>query len=74
VTEQQLHGSQVAGFLVNLCRLGSPQRVSPVSRAGETGALDPAMDDPSVLSSRNVWLAVKAAREEVLAACWTGIG
>jgi hypothetical protein len=42
--------------------------VYTVSRAIQTGALDPAMDDPSVLPCRDVRMIIKAAREQVLTA------
>jgi hypothetical protein len=67
VPEQQLHRPQVAGLLVNLRHLRSPQRVRLISRAIEAGAFNPAMDNTSVLSCRDVRLIVKTAWEEVLA-------
>ena len=48
--------------------------MGPVSRAVETGAFDPTVDDPSVLSCRDVRLVMKAAREEVLPVRWNAIG
>jgi hypothetical protein len=38
VAEQQLNRPQVAGLLVNLCRLRSAQRMRPVRRTVEPGA------------------------------------
>jgi len=72
--EQQLHRSQVAGLLVNQRRLGPPHRVRSISRAIQTGALDPAMDDSSVLSRRDMRQVTAAAREKELAARWPTIG
>jgi hypothetical protein len=74
VPEQELNRPQIAGLLVNLRGLGPPHRVGPVSRAVETGALDPTVNDPSVLSCRDVRLIMKAAREEVLPVPWNAIG
>src|SRR6476620_1948793 len=71
--KQELNRPQIAGLLVNLRGLCPPHRVDPVSRAVETGALDPTVDDPSVLSSRYVRLVMKAAREEVLPVPWRSI-
>jgi hypothetical protein len=72
--EQELNRPQIAGLLVNLRGLGPPHRVGPVSRTVETGALDPTVDDRSVLSCRDVRLIMKAAREEVLPVPWNAIG
>ncbi len=68
MAEQQLHGSQVASLLVNLCHLGAAHRVGPISRAIETGALHPVMYDPSVLPCRDVRMITKSARKQVLTA------
>jgi hypothetical protein len=48
VPEEQQHRPQIAGLFVNLRHFCSPHRVRPISRAIETGAFDPAMDDTSV--------------------------
>jgi len=45
-----------------------------ISRAIETGALDPAMDDAGVLSRRDVRLATQATWEEVLPVPKLGTG
>ena len=74
VPEEQLYRPQVTGLLVNLRHLCSPHRVRPISRAIETGAFDPTMDGTSVLPRRDVRLVMKAARKEVLAVPWGGIG
>src|ERR1051325_3812283 len=66
--KQQLDCSQVACLLVNLRRLGPPHRVRSISRAIQTGALDPAMDNRSVLSGRDIRLVAEPAREKELAA------
>jgi hypothetical protein len=58
----------------NLRHFGSPHRVRPISRTIETGAFYPAMDDTSVLPCRDVRLVMKAARKEVVAVLWGGIG
>jgi hypothetical protein len=71
--QQQLHRSQVAGLFVNLRRFRPPQRVGAINRAIETGSLDPAMDDASVLPCREVQLVAGAAREEELTAPWRAI-
>jgi hypothetical protein len=68
MSKQQLHCSQVAGLLVNLRRLGPPHRVRSISPAIQTGALNPAMDDPSILSGRDMRLVAEPAREKELAA------
>src|SRR5215471_5022955 len=49
VPEKQLHGSQVARFLIYLCRLGPSHRMRAIGRAIKSGARDPRMDDPGIL-------------------------
>jgi hypothetical protein len=64
--KQQLNCSQIAGLFVYLGRLRSPHRMRAVGRAVEPGTLDPGMDDPRILTGREVRLRPEAAREEVL--------
>jgi hypothetical protein len=56
MSEEELYGSQVARFLVNLSRLGAAHRVRAVRRTIETGALNRSMDDARVLACREVRL------------------
>src|SRR5262249_21331884 len=74
VSEQQLDRSQIAGLLVDLCRLSAPHRMRPISRRVETGALDPAMEDAGILPGREVRLTMKAAWKEELAASESAFG
>src|ERR1700726_832527 len=64
--EEKLHRPQVASLLVDLRRLCSPHRMRTVSGAVEPRTLDPGMNDPCILSCRQVRPRVEAAREEVL--------
>jgi len=61
VPKQQLHCSQIAGLLVNLCRLRSAQRMCAVCRAIEPGAVRPSMDDAGILPRRQMWLSPQTA-------------
>ena len=63
VSEEKLDCTQVAGLPINLCRLRSAHGVRPVSRTVETGAVDPPMDDASILSRRKVRLPPKPTWE-----------
>jgi hypothetical protein len=74
VLKQQLNGSEIASLLLNLRCLGAPHRMRAISRAIETGALDPAMDDAGVLSRRDVRLAAQATSEELLPVPKLGTG
>jgi hypothetical protein len=65
VAEQQLNCSQVAGLLVNLCRLRSAQRMRAICRAIEPGAVRPSMDDAGVLPRRQVRLSPETTREQL---------
>jgi hypothetical protein len=56
VPYQQLHGSEIAGLLVDLCCFRSTHRVGAVGRSVEPRTLDPSMDDASVLPSREMGL------------------
>src|SRR5215468_9521338 len=56
VPEKQLHGSQVARFLIYLCRLGPSHRMRAIGRAIKPSARDPRMDDPGILPGREVRL------------------
>jgi hypothetical protein len=67
VPKQQLHCSQIAGLLVNLCRLRSAQRMCAVCRAIEPGAVRPSMDDASILPRRQVWHSPQTAWEQIWA-------
>ena len=74
VAEQQLHCSQIAGLLVNLCRLRSAQRMRAICRAIEPGAVRPSMDDAGVLPRRQVRLSPQTAWEQILSPCATETG
>ena len=67
VTEQQLYCSQIAGLLVNQCRLRSAQRVRTICRAIEPRAVRPSMDDAGVLPRRQVWLSPQTAWQQIWA-------
>jgi hypothetical protein len=74
MSEEQLDSSQVARLLVNLGRLRPPHRVRAVGRAIKPGALDPAMDDPRILSCGEVRLRLEAARKEILSVAGFELG
>src|SRR5215472_6591707 len=61
----QLHCSQIAGFLIYLCRLASSHRMRAIGRAIKPGARDPRMDDPGILPGRQVRLRSDPAGKEV---------
>src|SRR5215813_3905574 len=63
--EKQLHGSQVARFLIDLCRLGPSHRMRAIGRAVKPSARDPSMDDPGILPGRQVWLRSDSAGKEI---------
>ena len=67
VSKRQLNRSQVPRLLVDLGRFRTPHRVSAIGGAVQSGARDPGMDDPSILSCREVRVRPEAAREEILA-------
>ena len=71
--EQQLDRSQIAGFSTDLGYLCPAHRVGAVGRAVEPSALDPGVQDPRVLTGREVRLRVKAAREQIAPAPETGV-
>ena len=50
VSKQQLNRSQVPRLLVDLGRFRPSHRVSAVGGAVQSGARDPGVDDPSILS------------------------
>jgi hypothetical protein len=58
---------QIAGLLVNLCRLRSAQRVRTICRAIEPGAVRPSMGDAGVLPRRQVRLSTQTAWEQISA-------
>jgi hypothetical protein len=66
MTEQKLNRSEITGLLVDLRGLGPTRRMRTVGRAVKRGALDPGMDDPRILSRREVEPRAEPAREEVL--------
>ena len=63
MAEQNLHGSQVAGLLVDDRRLGPPKRVRPVILPAQSNSGDPFIDEPRVLPSADVLGVVGPARE-----------
>src|SRR5439155_6038670 len=65
VPEKQLHGSQVARFLIYLCRLGPSHRMRAIGRAIKPSARDPRMDDPGILPGRQVRLRSDPAGKEI---------
>jgi len=66
MSKQKLDRSQVARLLVDLRRFRPAQRMCPVGGAIEPDARNPGMDDPRILSGRQVRLSSKAAREQML--------
>jgi hypothetical protein len=67
VTEQQLDCSQVAGLPMELCDLGSSQRMGTEAAVIEPDVADPPMDDACVMSGRNVWAPMRPAPKQVTA-------
>src|SRR5207248_8904598 len=65
VPEKQLHGSQVARFLIYLCRLGPSHRMRAIGRAIKPSGRDPRMDDPGILPGRQVRLRSDPAGKEI---------
>ena len=74
VPEKQLHRSQVARFLIYLCRLGPSHRMRAIGRAIKPSACDPRMDDPGILSGRQVRLLSDPAGKEVPGAPASNVG
>jgi hypothetical protein len=66
MSKQKLNRSEVTCLLIDLRCLRPPHRMRAVGGAIEPGALDPVMDDPRILSRRQVRLRPKAAREDVV--------
>ena len=65
VAEQYLYRAEVLGSSVDQRDLRAPHRVSSVRMRLQARLLDPAMNDPRVLSSRKVRRRVTSAREKV---------
>src|SRR5215813_5288555 len=65
VAEKQLHCSQVARFLIYLCRFGSSHRMRAIGRAIKPGACDPRIDEPGILPGREVRPRSDTAGKEV---------
>ena len=61
--EQKLYRPKVAGLSVDMCRLGTPQRVSAVLVWIKTDAGDPLIHNPGVLTRGKMREAVNPARE-----------
>src|SRR5262249_33778185 len=74
VPEKQLHCSQVARFLIYLCRLGPSHRMRAIGRAIKPSARDPRMDDPGILPGRQVRLRSDPAGKEVPGAPASNVG
>jgi hypothetical protein len=74
VPEKQLHCSQVARFLIYLCRLGPSHRMRAIGRAIKPRARDPGMDDPGILPGRQVRLRSDPAGKEVPGAPASNVG
>src|SRR5262249_48114217 len=72
--ERQLHRSQVARFLVYLCRLGPSHRMRAIGRAIKPSARDPRMDDPGILPGRQMRLRSDPAGKEVPGASVSNVG
>jgi hypothetical protein len=63
VPEQDLHGAEISGLLVDDGRFGPPQRVRPVILPTQANASDPLVDKTSVLPSADMGSVVGSARE-----------
>src|SRR5215467_8051274 len=74
VPEKQLHRSQVARFLIYLCRLGPSHGMRAIGRAIKPSARDPRMDDPGILPGRQVRLRLDPAGKEVLGVPAANVG
>jgi hypothetical protein len=61
VPQQKLNRPEVTCLFVNLGSLRSPHRMRAVRRVVQTGASNPAMDDPSILAGRNMGLLMDPA-------------
>jgi hypothetical protein len=68
VTKQNLHGSEVASLLVNLCRLSSSQGVGPIGAGFKSDGHYPSLDNPGVLPGRQMLRRLAAAWEQIAAA------
>jgi hypothetical protein len=67
MAKQELDRAQVAGLLLNLCRLGPAHGMGAVGGGIKPDLLDPIIDDPCILASGQVWTFAMAAREKVAA-------
>jgi hypothetical protein len=65
VAKQNLDGSQVPSLLVDQGGLRSAHRMSSVGTRLKTNAADPAVNDPRVLSGREVGRLATSTREQV---------
>ena len=64
MAEQELNGSEIPGAAIDQRRLGSPQRMSAVSRWIKPNRSRPGPDDPGILPSRKVRRRRHTARKE----------
>ena len=62
VAKQELHGTQVAGLLVDLRDFCAPHRVRAISAGFQSDRCHPVSDDPRVLAGRDMQSFVKTAR------------
>ena len=67
MTQDKLNRPQIARLLVDLSCLRPPHRMRAIGGAVKPGARDPAVDNPCILSCREVRSRPEAAREEIRA-------
>ena len=68
MAEQELHGKQVAGLLVELHHLRAPHRVRAIHTGFQSDRRHPVADDPRLLAGRDMQLFMKTARPQILRA------
>ena len=64
VTKKKLDRSQIAGLAVDLGRFGASHRMRPVGWAVKASLSHPSMDNASILTGREMSLAVDTARKQ----------
>lgn len=65
VTEQQLHGAEIAGLAVDLRDLGPAHRMGAIGCRLQPYRCDPIADQPGILTGRDVQPLVEAARPQM---------
>jgi len=67
VTEQQLHGTQVAGSTVDECRFGAPKGVRAEEMRVAANRCNPTRDEPSILPGCHAAVVITTATEQKFA-------